>query len=250
MKVLALETSTRHGGAALVAGGAGGDPSSVAVIAEETTDRQRAQSELLHVFAGNVLKKAGLTLADVDAFAVGRGPGSFTGIRVAANAGKTFAAALGKPLIAVDTLTLVAARVRDRSRPVLVAVNAYKNMVYAGLFDVRGEEPEFLNGPAAVEIPALADWTSGTPGPLTLAGDGFELLSDLVSAQPGRFVRESEPLDFPSPGTLGLLAHRRLEKGLVLDWKAFTPLYLRASEAEESARRTLTAKDPLHGKDR
>ncbi|WP_374031537.1 tRNA (adenosine(37)-N6)-threonylcarbamoyltransferase complex dimerization subunit type 1 TsaB [Bdellovibrio bacteriovorus] len=82
MKVLAMETSTAVGGVAIIVDGN--------IVAEETTLRQKTHSEIISPFTENCLLKAGLKLEDIDVFAVGQGPGSFTGIRVAANAGKTF----------------------------------------------------------------------------------------------------------------------------------------------------------------
>lgn len=243
MKILALETSTPCGGAAVVIDGR--------IVAEEVSRRQRSHSELLHVFTTNVLHSTGLKLTDFDAFAVGQGPGSFTGIRVAADAGKAFAAAVDRPLVTVDTLTQIASRFQEKSRPGLVLLNAYKNMVYYGVFDLGGEEPAFTQGPGVVTLDAL---TSVLPaGDLTVAGDGWTLCRNALSpADLGRLLREPVPIDEPSPGTLGLLAHRRAIKGLVLRWNDFSPLYLRASEAEENHRGALfraAGKDP-HGERR
>lgn len=244
MKILALETSTPCGGAAVVVDGK--------IAAEAVTRRQRSHSELLHVFTDQVLREAGLTFGEIDGFAVGLGPGSFTGIRVAANAGRTFAAAFEKPLIAVDTLAQIASRTKDRSRPVLALINAFKNMVYFGLFDVSTEDPICLRGPGVLPLAELDQLPSG---PVTVVGDGWEIAeSAIADDRRSLFVRESKPIDETSPGTLGLLAHLRAEKGLVLSWKAYTPLYLRASEAEENKRGALfkkpDAKETDHGKGR
>lgn len=244
MRILALETSTPNGGAAVIIDGR--------IVAEETTRRQRSHSELLHVFIRTVLKKSGLDLADVDAFAVGRGPGSFTGIRVAANSGKALAAAFDKPVVTVDTLTQIASRTRDRSRPVLVLLNAYKNMVYYGVFDWNGDRPAVRKGPGVAlvrELDGLID------EPMTVVGEGWTVYSDFfTTSAKNRLHRELTPEDDPTPGTLGLLAHAEAEQGRVLHWKDFAPLYLRASEAEENQRGTLfkplDAKEPDHGKGR
>lgn len=230
MKILAFETSTPNGGAAIIDGGR--------VLGEEISRRQRSHSELLHVFVAHLLTSTGLRLSDFDAFAVGQGPGSFTGIRVAADAGKAFAAALERPLITIDTLTQIASRSVEKSDPVLVLINAFKNMVYYGLFDVQGPEPVYLKGPGAVALDAIESILP--PGPVTVVGDGWALCQkSLRSEVLSRMHRGRSPVDEPSPATLGVLAHERLRKGLSLDWKSFTPLYLRASEAEENERGAL-----------
>lgn len=244
MRILALETSTPNGGAAVIVDGR--------VIAEETTRRQRSHSEQLHVFIENALKAANLGLKDIDAFAIGRGPGSFTGIRVAANSGKALAAAFDKPLVTVDTLTQIASRVRDRSRPVLVLLNAYKNMVYYGIFGWEGDTPVFRKGPGAAPVRELEQLIDE---PMTVVGEGWTVYADFFSESVrASLVRETSPEDDPSPATLGLLAHKEAEQGRVLQWKDFTPLYLRASEAEENKRGTLfntrDAREADHGKGR
>lgn len=245
MKVLALETSTQRGGAAVIVDGK--------VVATRTSDRQRSHSELLHVFVDECLAQAGLRLSDIDLFAIGEGPGSFTGIRVAANAGKTYAAATGKNLIAVNSLEQLAVQVQDRSRPVLALLNAYKNLVYYALyeFSADGTIVEKI-GPSVGSVDEL---DSIIVQNTTAAGDGFNVYREFFSSSlKSKLVREAEPQDFPTPGTLGLRAEILTKQGRVFDWKAFVPLYLRASEAEENRRgvlfKPLAAKDPADGKSR
>lgn len=227
MKLLSLETSTSVGGAALWADGR--------VLGEELSRQQRAHSEIVHVFVERLLKNHALSLADLDAFAVGQGPGSFTGIRVAANAGRTFAYLRNKPLITIDSLTLLAAQVTDSTRPVLAMINAYKNMVYFARFEIQGsDEPKCIEGPLALPLKDLA---SKIDLDYTVVGDGWELLPGWLDEKTrARLHREPEVPDEPRPATLARLAARRLERGLTLDWKSFSPLYLRASEAEENQR--------------
>lgn len=229
MKILALETSTQRGGAAIVVDGQ--------ILAEESSDRQRSHSELLHLFIERVLERSSLRLSDLDAFAVGQGPGSFTGLRVASSAAKTYACLFQKPLVAVDTLTQLAFLSKERSRPVLAMVNAFKNMVYYGIFDFEGDEPK-LRGELAVRPANELD--SLIAFPVTVVGDAFDAYQTQFSPTLKSFFhREIHPIDYPTAGSLGVLAERRLAQGRVFDWKAFSPLYLRASEAEENKRGAL-----------
>src|SRR5437868_12256809 len=105
MIVHAMETSTQLGGVAVIKDGQ--------VLATESSLRQKSHSEVLNRFVQNCLTKANLKLTDIDAFAVGQGPGSFTGIRVAANAGKSFSYVYSKPLVTIDSLVLLAAAVKS-----------------------------------------------------------------------------------------------------------------------------------------
>lgn len=226
MKILAMETSTQLGGVAVVIDGK--------VVAEENSLRQKSHTEFVSPSVEECLKMANLSLNDIDAFAVGQGPGSFTGIRVAANAGKTYAYSFNKPLVTVDSLMLLAEQARGSKLPVLAIINAYKNMVYLGLFDVTGEEPDYIKGPDAIPVRELSKHITMD---VSVVGDGWEtyheyLPEDLIK----KMHRDPALLDFPHARTLALMAERRALKGQTLDWKSFVPLYIRASEAEENKR--------------
>ena len=224
MKILAMETSTQVGGVAVIVDGK--------VVAEEVSLRQKSHSEVISPFVDECLKLAGLRLSDIDAFAVGQGPGSFTGIRVAANAGKTFAYSFNKPLVTVDSLTILAEQARASTQPVLSIINAYKNMVYLGLFDLSSEIPVFIQGPVAVPVRELRNHIDRE---VTVVGDGWDAYHEYFPEELKKNMsRLSDTPDYPHAKTLGLLAEKRFLKGQTLDWNSFLPLYIRASEAEET----------------
>ncbi|HEY1079137.1 MAG TPA: tRNA (adenosine(37)-N6)-threonylcarbamoyltransferase complex dimerization subunit type 1 TsaB [Bdellovibrio sp.] len=224
MKILAMETSTLVGGVAVVIDGK--------VVAEESSLRQKSHSENISPFVDHCLKKAQLNLEDIDVFAVGQGPGSFTGIRIAANAGKTFAYSYSKPLVAIDSLMLLAFQARASKKPVLAIINAYKNMVYLGLFDVSGDEPVFLKGPAAIPVRELKEHITVD---CVVVGDGWDAYQEHFPEElRAKMSRDSELSDYPLASTLGVMAEMRASRGQTLDWNSFTPLYIRASEAEET----------------
>ena len=224
MKTLALETSTLLASVTVIVDGR--------VVAEESSMRQNSHSEIISTYSDSCLKKAGLQLGEIDVFAVGQGPGSFTGVRVAANAGKTFAYSFNKPLVTVDSLTLLAQAARTSSWPVLALINAYKNMVYTGLFDVSGEEPKFLLGPLAIPVRELSQHIQTE---VLVVGDGYETYQQYFPPElSAKIHRDSQFSEFPHAKTLGLMAEKRAQVHNTLDWKSFVPLYIRASEAEET----------------
>lgn len=225
MKILAMETSTSTGGVAVIIDGK--------VVAEEISLRQKSHSEIISPFVEQCLTRADLKLEDIDVFAVGQGPGSFTGIRVAANAGKAFAYSYNKPLVTLDSLVLLAERARSATHlPVLSIINAYKNMVYLGLFDMSCEEPRYLKGPEAVPVRELSRHIDQD---VFVVGDGWEAFHEYFpETLAQRMHRNPDVPDTPLATTLGLMAERRAQNGQTLDWKSFVPLYIRASEAEET----------------
>ena len=233
MKILALETSTLMGSAALVIDGQ--------VIAEKFSRKQRSHSEVLNTFIEEVLQIGCVSLSEIDCFAVGKGPGSFTGLRIAGNVGKTLAYSYKKPMVAIDTLTILAAATAKKNLspelaalPVFSILNAYKNMVYYGLFKNITSYPELISGPGVIPVKSLG--TILTQKSL-IVGDGFSSFESYFPESISQFMcRDLQVSDEPMASTLGLLATAQVQKGLTLDWNSFVPLYIRASEAEETKR--------------
>ena len=233
MKILALETSTLMGSAALVIDGQ--------VIAEKSSRKQKSHSEVLNSFIEDVLKVASLSLSDIDCFAVGKGPGSFTGLRIAGNVGKTLAYSYQKPMVAIDTLTILAAAAAQKKLeskasdlPIFSIINAYKNMVYFGQFKNARSFPEFILGPGVIPVKSLGSILNQK---CLVVGDGFTTYQAFFPESLSQFmIRDSEVSDEPMASTLGVLATTQVQKGLTLDWNSFVPLYIRASEAEENKR--------------
>ena len=95
MKILAFDTSTAQGAVAVLEG--------ERVLIERTWRREKSHSELLTAEIESTLIDAATEMSSVDAFAVGQGPGSFTGIRVAINAARALAYALQKPVYVFKT---------------------------------------------------------------------------------------------------------------------------------------------------
>lgn len=224
MITLAMETSTQLGGVAVIKDGQ--------VLATESSLRQKSHSEVLNRFVQNCLENSGLSLQDIDVFAVGQGPGSFTGIRVAANAGKGFSYIYNKPLVTLDSLVLLAAAVKTKM-PVLSIINAYKNMVYLGLFDIqKGPEPVYLQGPTAVPVQKLSSLITQD---VLVVGDGYETYQEYFPEElKKKMHRDPQFADHPLAETLGLLAENRAKNNQTIEWNSFVPLYIRASEAEET----------------
>ncbi len=164
MKILALDAATEACSAALLAG-------------DELTERYevigRGHAAHLLPMADDLLRDAGVALQELDGIAFGRGPGGFTGLRIAAAISQGLAAGSGLPVLPVSNLAAVAAgQARDTGAElVLACLDARMGEVYWGAFDCRGVAPallgrERLTGPGAVELPAGGPWQG--------AGHGFD----------------------------------------------------------------------------
>ena len=129
--ILGIETSTKICSVAVSDG--------EKLLAIEEEGGEYSHSEKLTVFIQKVLGRAGLQLKDVDAVAVSKGPGSYTGLRIGVSVAKGLCYALDKPLIAVDTLQAMAKNVAilDDSSDSLYSpmIDARRMEVYTALYD-------------------------------------------------------------------------------------------------------------------
>ena len=167
MKLLAFDTSFQACSAAVWADGQ--------VAAHESQLRDRGHAESLVPMLERVRGACGLAYADFDAFAVGVGPGTFTGLRIALATARGLRIALHRPVVAVTTMEAVAAAHCDAAVPVLVAMDARRGAVYLQAFDRLGAA---LDEPAVVPLDQVAGAVPG--GALLLAGTGAELVAARV----------------------------------------------------------------------
>ncbi len=226
MKILAFESSTKLGGVALIQDGV--------CTHKRDSLNQKSHSEVLHQFTFEILQEAALSLEQIDLFAAGVGPGSFTGIRVAVNTAKAFAYSLNKPLVGIDSLENLAFQNRTTGPTTLCLINAYKNMSYYGLYASEPDSPKVLQGPHVIP---MKDIKSILNSRTLVVGDGFLTYEKfLPEAIRQLMIRPAPAFDFPTAEVLGLLAEKSFKKGRTLDWKSLKPLYIRSSEAEENQR--------------
>jgi tRNA threonylcarbamoyladenosine biosynthesis protein TsaB len=224
MITLALDTSTNHGGIAVLDG--------TAVLANRSWLREKSHSELVTSTILDCLSQAKLKIENIERIAVGRGPGSFTGIRIAINAARTLAYSLNVPLFAFDTNEILAAAVPAKQTSLLTVVNAHKNLLYSALHTFKDGTWVKFEGPNAWTIEELEKQIQS---PHLCVGDGFVEFENLFP--PGlksKLLRDKTISDYPSAEALGLLSLGKSARPLV--WKELQPLYIRASEAEEKLR--------------
>jgi tRNA threonylcarbamoyladenosine biosynthesis protein TsaB len=221
-----VETSTLSGATALVEGDT--------VVAEYRLNVAITHSERLLPAIDHLLVTAGLRPADVDAFAVAIGPGSFTGLRIGLSTMKSLAFATGKPLCGVPTLDALAWSLPFAAYPVCPVLDARKGEVYTALYRTDGGRLEPLWEPRAVAPEALAAALARElDGPVVFLGDGVAAYAAVLRERLGEAARFAPPAQrLPSAVTVAELARARLERGETADPATLVPLYLRPSEAE------------------
>ena len=221
LKLLLVDTATNSLSMALSDGNS--------VIAARSADGGPSTAARLNPFLQSLFAESAFGPAELDALAVTVGPGSFTGLRVGMAFVKGLAMALGKPVVPLSSLELLAMNAGGSNIPVCSMYDARKGEVYAAVYDCSGDVqsiiPEIVGHPAAV-IENIAART-------LFIGDGAVRYRDLIEQQLGDLARFAEPeMNEPKASSGVMLALKGLASGKALQPAALLPRYLRLPEAE------------------
>ena len=227
MRVLAIETATPVATAALVDGSG--------VAAARTVRAPMRHLEWLAAAIDGLLRDAGVGPDGVEAVAVGKGPGGFTGLRIGIATAAAWARARRAPVLGVPTLEVLAASA-SATGLVLAVVDAYRGEVAAALYRL-GQEPEpvclvppVVAAPnaAVAEMSAALERARALHRTLVVAGDGLARHAGSLRAALGRVgvghIVE-RPDVYPSAAAGGLLARLRLLRGARDEAAELLPVY-------------------------
>jgi tRNA threonylcarbamoyladenosine biosynthesis protein TsaB len=212
LNLLAVETSTELCSVALLRGGE--------LFVEEILAENR-HSEMLPAMIRRVLERSHLAPRQMDAFAFGQGPGSFTGIRIACGVVQGLAFAAGRPVVPVPSLLALAAQSNEGR--VIAAVDARMGEAYVAAYARNGEDWD------EVIAPRLADATGLPPLPgrrWAATGSGFDRHAWLRDAYRASVEMRFEG-DLPRAGSVARVAARRFARGSSVPAELAAPLYLR-----------------------
>lgn len=230
MLILAIDSATPVAGVALLNG--------EKLIKEEFSDYKKNHSETLMVMIDRVLKECECTVRQVDAFAVTIGPGSFTGLRIGLAAVKGLSMATGKPVTGVSTLDALAHNLWGSDALVCPLLDARKQEVYCGFYDVTGVVPNALSGimacsPADFIAKVQEVAREKKKDRIILLGDGYYPYARFFQQELGNRLQIPPPhLMLPRAAALGSLGLAKARKGEFEDTFKLRPVYIRLSEAE------------------
>lgn len=224
MKILAFDTSTFAASAAVVDGGT--------VLAESSVLQRAGHSERLLPLVDEVLARAGLPLGAIDRLAAGLGPGSFTGVRLGLATAKGLQLATGIPLVGVSSLDALAASAWGVEGPLVAALDARRDEVYAALFRQREGDREAVGTPVHLTPEALGVWLAEA-----FRGVGVTVVGDLDD---GLFARLSRAAAGPlrrAPRVVGTPLARWVAAEVLAgrgrpDAGGLEPTYLRGADAK------------------
>jgi tRNA threonylcarbamoyladenosine biosynthesis protein TsaB len=228
MRVLALDTSTPTGSIAVLSGDQ--------ICAEVVGDPAKPHAQRLPLDLLTAIAAAGLTIADIDLFAVAVGPGSFTGLRIGIAAIQGLAVVTGRRLVAVsllDALAQVAAADQPPGARIAAWIDAHRGDVYSALYAVAEAAPVAtarltLLDPPRVDRPevVLEAWQGMTRPPYVAIGDGALLYAERLRGQ--AIVCPAPPL----AATVARLAVERAANGGAVAPETVQPLYIRRPDVE------------------
>ena len=218
MKLLAFETATEACSVALWLDGE---------VLERFELAPRRHAELALPWADELLARAGVARGDLDAIAIGRGPGAFTGVRLAVAIGQGIAFALDRPMVAVSTLAALA--MQAPGPRVLASIDARMGEVYAAAFERQGDAllalaPERVLAPGEVALPGDGnDWVG--------VGTGFGAVEGALASSLGARFARIDAQALPHAADVARLAAGAFARGEGLAPERVEPAYLRDNVA-------------------
>jgi len=230
MIILALDTSS--------------DACSVALLNDDVCHAEfvveaRAHTRLILPMIEQVLEKAGVELKAVDALAFGRGPGAFTGVRIATGIVQGLALAADKPVLPTSTLAAIAqqAYLQQQATHVLVAVDARMGEVYWGRYELVDDAMQ-LQGEELVIAPQDAPLPDSDQQWLG-AGSGWREHAGVLKPRFEVCVKQINDEYLPAAEYIAQLAAKAWHRGEAVDAELAQPVYLRNKVAQTTRERAM-----------
>jgi tRNA threonylcarbamoyladenosine biosynthesis protein TsaB len=223
VRILAIETATQACSAALAIDDA---------VLERYALAPRQHAALILPMIESLLAEAGIAVQQLDAIAFGRGPGAFTGVRIAAGIVQGIACAADRPVVPVSTLAALAlGGMREAGLDqALAALDARRDEVYWGTYRRSGENrlqpvgAEIVALPAVVPVPASGDWVA--------VGSGWDSYAAALMPRCGERVVRALPDLEPRAADVVRLSLAEFAAGRTVDAARALPVYLRNDVAE------------------
>ncbi len=210
--ILNIETSTKNCSVALAKEGK-------TIICNEIAEEGYSHAERLHVFIEESLQEAGIGYKDLTAIAISQGPGSYTGLRIGVSAAKGLCYALNIPLLAVDTMQILAAQANVTSGLIIPMIDARRMEVYSAVFssdlkNIRPTQAEIIN---ETSFDAIED-------KIYFVGDCAAKCQSVLTKDNFVFLEE---VKYPSAKEMSALSFEKYKISDFVDVAYFEPYYLK-----------------------
>ena len=210
--ILNIETSTKNCSVSIAKNG-------ITIALRELATEGYSHAEKLHVFIEEVLAEAKINYKELSAVAIGSGPGSYTGLRIGVSAAKGLCYALEIPLIAIESLQILARKVSVSEGVIIPMLDARRMEVYCCVFDgalniVEKTSAKILDENSFEDL----------NGPIYIVGDCQEKCQSVLTDERFQFLPEYQ---YPSASEMGNLSFSKYESQQFEDVSYFEPFYLK-----------------------
>lgn len=211
--ILSLETATINCSVSLSKEGK-------TIALKEDARNGYSHAEKLHLFIDDVLKEAHINRSNIDAIAVSKGPGSYTGLRIGVSAAKGLAFALEKPLISIPTLDVLAHQISNNDGAIVSMLDARRMEVYSAIynsnhFQIRETQAQILDETSFAELLKT--------NKVYFIGNGVEKTKTIIQHKNAVFIEDK----LPSANEMSGLAFTKYSKASFEDVAYFEPYYLK-----------------------
>jgi len=211
--ILNIETATKNCSVSIAKKG-------VLVNLLEINEGKFSHAEKLHVLIKQILLDSKIELNELDAIAISKGPGSYTGLRIGVSTAKGFCFALGKPLISVPTLTSLSNAVQIDSGLIIPLIDARRMEVYSAVFTKTHEKVRKTLA-EIIEINSFNDYLEKGNG--YFIGDGALKCRAVIKHKNAVFIDDK----FPSAKEMVTLSYKKLIAKDFENVAYFEPFYLK-----------------------
>ena len=216
MKILALDTATEACSAAITVD---------SEIIQKYTVAPRRHAELIIKMIDELLAEAGIVLTDLDALAFGRGPGAFTGIRIAAGVAQGLAYGADLPVIPVSTLAALAQGAEKNTGYILSAIDARMNEIYWAVFEPDADD--LVSAVTEEQVTKADEIQISERGTFLGIGTGWASYHEQLTMKLGKQLLSINAEAYPQSRDILPLAIRELQRGNSVQAEDALPVYLR-----------------------
>lgn len=211
--ILSIETTTTNCSVSLSNKGE-------TLVLKEDNDRNYSHAESLHSIIDVVLKEAKINKSQLNAIAVSRGPGSYTGLRIGVSAAKGLCYAMELPLISISTLGALAHQVKIKEGLIIPMLDARRMEVYSAIFNTNYELVRAIEAQILDENSFQQELKASK---VYFVGNGVEKTKGLLGHKNAVFIENK----LPSAAQMGTLAYEKYKISDTEDVAYFEPFYLK-----------------------
>ncbi len=212
--ILCIETATTNCSVTLSVNGS-------IIALKEDYNNQYSHAERLHLYIEELLLKNNISKSDLDAIAVSKGPGSYTGLRIGVSSAKGLCFALEIPLISIPTLDSLAYQIKEKNGIIISMLDARRMEVYSAIYTAENKNKIRKTKAEILDENSFSEYLE--KGIVYFLGDGVEKFKGICTHKNAVFVEGK----LPSANEMGKLAEEKYKKSDIEDVAYFEPYYLK-----------------------